>query len=100
MPSLLHASEIVAAIADAPPPRTPPPGASALERLRRKLPQPLDPRDPLTSLAPFTATLRLASEDGRPVLSLEHPEPPPQTPPAPPRTPAPLPTIPRRPAPP
>src|SRR5260370_687387 len=61
MPSLLHASEIVAAIADAPPPRTPPPGASALERLRGKLSQPLDPRDPLSSLAPLIHRLRSPS---------------------------------------
>src|SRR5260370_41266964 len=80
MRSLLHASEIVAAIAYAPPPRTPPPGASALERLRGKLSQPLDPRDPLSSLAPLIDSLRSASEYGRAVHSLESPESPRESP--------------------
>src|ERR1700732_4918628 len=70
MPGLLHTREILAPIADAPPP--PPPGASALERLRGKLSQPLDPGDPLSSLAPLIDSLRSASEHGR--RSLESPE--------------------------
>jgi len=64
MPGLLHASETVANVAVAPPP---PPGASALERLRGKLSQPLDPGDPLISLAPLIDSLRSASEYGRAV---------------------------------
>lgn len=68
MPGLLHARGTLAPIADAPPP---PPGASALERLRGKLSQPLDPRDPLSSLAPLIDSLRSASEYGRAVRSLE-----------------------------
>jgi hypothetical protein len=43
---------------------------SALERLRSKLSQPLDPRDPLSSLAPLVDSLRSASE----VRSLESQE--------------------------
>lgn len=72
MPGLLHAREILAPIADAspPPPLPPPLGASALERLRGKLSQPLDPRDPLSSLAPLIDSLRSASEYGRAVRSL------------------------------
>src|SRR6202023_573218 len=69
MPGLLHARGTLAPIADAPPP--PPPGASALERLRGKLSQPLDPRDPLSSLAPLIDSLRSASDDGRALRSLE-----------------------------
>jgi recA bacterial DNA recombination protein len=68
MPGLLHASETVANVAVAP---APPPGASALERLRGKLSQPLDPGDPLISLAPLIDSLRSASEYGRAVRSLE-----------------------------
>jgi len=71
MPGLLHASETVANVAVAPPP---PPGASALERLRGKLSQPLDPGDPLISLAPLIDSLRSASEYGRAVRSLESQE--------------------------
>jgi hypothetical protein len=67
----------VAADPPAAPPRTPPPPlgaptpppppapqASALERLRGKLSQPLDPRDPLSSLAPLIDSLRSAREVG------------------------------------
>ena len=71
MPGLLHASETVANVAVAP---APPPGASALERLRVKLSQPLDPGDPLSSLAPLIDSLRSASEYGRAVRSLESQE--------------------------
>jgi hypothetical protein len=74
MPALLQASETVALIAGAPPPPPPPPGASALERLRGKLSQPLDPGDPLSSLAPLIDSLRSASEYGRAVRSLESQE--------------------------
>jgi hypothetical protein len=74
MPGLLHAREILAPIADASPPPPPPLGASALERLRGKLSQPLDPRDPLSSLAPLIDSLRSASEYGRAVRSLESQE--------------------------
>src|ERR1700687_526270 len=70
MPALLHASEILPETD----PLAPPPGASALERLRGKLAQPLDPRDPLSSLAPLIDSLRSASEYGRAVRSLESPE--------------------------
>jgi recA bacterial DNA recombination protein len=80
MPALLQAaSETVALIAGAPPP-PPPPGASALERLRGKLSQPLDPGDPLSSLAPLIDSLRSASEYGRAVRSLESQEDPQESP--------------------
>jgi hypothetical protein len=46
------------------PPATPPPAASALERLRGKLSQPLDPRDPLSALAPLIDSLRSARQVG------------------------------------
>ena|ERR1700674_3160775 len=67
MPALLRASEIL------PDPLAPAPGASALERLRGKLAQPLDPRDPLSSLAPLIDSLRSASEYGRALESQENP---------------------------
>jgi len=41
-----------------------PTAASALEHLRRKLSQPLDPQDPLSSLAPLVDSLRSAREIG------------------------------------
>jgi hypothetical protein len=72
MPALLHAREILAPIADAP---SPPPGAFALELLRGKLSQPLDPGDPLSSLAPLIDSLRSASEYGRAVRSLSRESP-------------------------
>jgi len=94
MPGLLHARETLAPIADAPsPPPPPPPGASALERLRGKLSQPLDPRDPLSSLAPLIDSLRSASEYGRAVRSLESREDPRESPALPHRR-APLKTFP------
>jgi hypothetical protein len=71
MPTLLHASEMLPDTDSLAPP---PPRASALERLRGKLAQPLDPRDPLSSLAPLIDSLRSASEYGRAVRSLESPE--------------------------
>ncbi len=57
---------------DEPPAAPPPAAASALERLRGKLSQPLDPRDPLSSLAPLIDSLRSARQiGGDAVRSLE-----------------------------
>jgi recA bacterial DNA recombination protein len=86
MPGLLHASETAANVTGAP---MPPPGASALERLRGKLSQPLDPGDPLSSLAPLVDSLRSASEYGRAVQESSR-----ETPTSPRRRAAPLKTFP------